>query len=192
MHRERAAADRPGDDTGEIEHAHTGKRALGRGKFLRRRVADLFDAQHGKLCHSAALRMPIPLRERPAGGDDETRFGRGGLERLGLPVVERALHGGLVMRTAEQFEQAVTMMRQIGVQPRPAAIAAAVETADAVVEIIHRLAVDAQITFAAELDRRAPHIDGNALPAAGAQAPYLRRRQSRRRNRRLRRSADRE
>ena len=53
------------------------------------------------------------------------------------------------------------MMRQIGVQPRPAAVAAAIKSRDVVVIFVGHFAVDAQVALAAEFDRRMAHIDGD-------------------------------
>ncbi len=83
------------------------------------------------------------------------------------------------------------MMRQIGMQPRPAAVAAAIKPGDVVVMIVRNFAVDAQITLAAEFDRRVSHVDADALAAAGAQPPQFRGSQRRRPDRRLRRRSDR-
>ncbi len=84
------------------------------------------------------------------------------------------------------------MMRQIGVQPRPAAVAAAIEPGNGVVMIDRRFAVDAQISLAAKFGSRMPHIDADGLAAPGARPPQLRRRERRSADRRLRRGADRE
>ena len=58
------------------------------------------------------------------------------------------------------------MMRQIGVQPREAPVAAAIKPRDVVVIFVRPLAVDAQVTLAAEFDRRVAHVDADTLPAA--------------------------
>ena len=84
------------------------------------------------------------------------------------------------------------MRRQIGMQPREAAVAASVKPGNGVVAIGRVVAVDAQIALAAKLDRSLSHIDTDALTPAGPQPPQFRSRERRCRNRGLRRSADRE
>src|SRR5262249_49619589 len=116
--------------------------------------------------------MRIPFGERPAGGNDKTDLGGGSFERFGGPSLQRAPHRRLVVTTAEKLKQSVAMMRQIRMQPRPAAVAAAVQPSDLVVVIIRVLAVDAQVTLATEFDRRVAHFDRHAL------APPPRSRQS--------------
>ncbi len=83
------------------------------------------------------------------------------------------------------------MMRQIGVQPHPAAVAAAIKTGNAVVMVLGHLAVDAQIALAAKFDRALAHLDADVLPAAGAQPPQFGGSERRRADRRLRGRADR-
>ena len=63
------------------------------------------------------------------------------------------------------------MMRQIGVQPRPAPVAAAIKPREVVVIFVGSFAVDPQITLAAEFDCRMAHIDGDVLAASAAQPP---------------------
>ena len=82
------------------------------------------------------------------------------------------------------------MIRQVGMQPRPAAVAAAIKPGDVVVMIRGLFAVDAQIAFAAEFDRRAAHIDADLLAAPGAQSPQLGGGKRGGGDRRLRRGAD--
>jgi hypothetical protein len=60
---ERATAYRPGDDAGQVEDFHPGKRALGRGQRLSRGVADLIDAEEGQASDRAALRVGVPFGE---------------------------------------------------------------------------------------------------------------------------------
>ena len=75
------------------------------------------------------------------------------------------------MIAAEELEKSAAMVRQIGVKPRPAAVAAAVQPGYPVMVILRRLAVDVQVTFAAEFNGRVAHIDANALAATGALPP---------------------
>ena len=148
-------------------------------KRLRRRVADPLDGEQRQVLDRAALRMFVPFVERSARGDDEARLGGGGFQRLALPAVERALHGGFIMRALQQRQEAAAVMRQVGVQPHPAAVAAAIKAGDVVVIFLIRCAVDPQITLAAEFDGRVPHVDADVLTLAGAQPPQIRSRQRR-------------
>ena len=136
--------------------------------------------------------MRVPFGERAARGDDEAGCCRGIFELLGLPGVERALHRAAIVLAAEQLEQAATMVRQVGVQPHPTAVAAAIKSGDAVVIFGRNLAVDAQIAFAAEFDGGCAHVDGDALAPAAAQPPQFAGRESSRGDARLRGGADRE
>ena len=136
--------------------------------------------------------MRVPFRERAAGGDDKAGFCGGIFESLALPWIERALHRVAIVLAAEQRQQAATMMRQVGVQPHPTAVAAAIKSGEIVVIFGRHLAVDTQIALAAKFDGRGPHVDGNPLPPAGAQPPKFAGCQSRRGDGRLRGGADRE
>jgi hypothetical protein len=63
------------------------------------------------------------------------------------------------------------MVRQSGVQPHPATVAAAVQSHDPIVMMVRLLALDPQIALAAEFDGRVAHFHANALAAAVAQPP---------------------
>jgi hypothetical protein len=91
-----------------------------------RRLADFLDTEQWQAGDGTALRMSIPFGERPARGDHETGLGSGTFERLRRPLLQRALHRGFMVLAAEKSKQSVAMMRQIGMQPRPTAVAAAV------------------------------------------------------------------
>ena len=84
------------------------------------------------------------------------------------------------------------MVRQVGVQPHPTAVAAAIKSGDAVVIFGRNIAVDAQIALAAKFDRRCAHVDRDALAPAAAQTPQFAGGERRRRDGRLRGGADRE
>ena len=77
-------------------------------------------------------------------------------------------------------------MRQIGVKPRPTAVAATIKSRDRVVILGRGLSIDAQVPFAAEFDRGAAHVDADALETARAQPPQLARSESGGGNGRLR------
>src|SRR5206468_1152214 len=74
---------------------------------------------------------------------------------------------------AEQGAHPVAVMRQIGVQAQPTAVAAAIEPHDRVVILGRRLSIDPQVPFAAEFDGGAAHVDADTLGAAGAQMPQF-------------------
>src|SRR5262249_10242202 len=80
----------------------------------------------------------------------------------------------------------IAMMRQIGVKPRPTAVAATIKSRDRVVILGRGLSIDAQVPFAAEFDRGAAHVDADALETARAQPPQLARSESGGGNGRLR------
>ena len=134
--------------------------------------------------------MLIPLGERPACGNHEAGVGGGGLERLGVPSVECALYCPSVVTAAEQREHPVAVMGQIGMQPHPTTITAAIQSRDLVMILRRRPAIDAQVPFAAELDRGIANVDADPLAATRAQSPQLAGCQSRGGNGRLRCGAD--
>ena len=145
-----------------------------------------------KASDRSALGMLIPLGERPARGHHETGVGGGGLERLAAPLVERALNCDSIMAATEQGKHPVAMMGQIGMEPHPTAVAAAIESRDRVMILGRRPAIEAQVAFAAEFDRGAAHVDADFLAAARAQPPEVACGQRGSRNGRLRRGIDRE
>src|SRR5262249_60843700 len=105
---------------------------------------------------------------RPACRQHEGGHGGGGLERPTAPFIEGALDCRSVMAAAEQGKSTVAMDGQIGMEPPPAAIAAAIESRDRVVIFGRRLSIEAQVAFAAEFDRGAAHVDADALAAPRA------------------------
>ena len=136
MRRERAPAHRSRDHAREVEHAHARQRPVARRQRLRRRIADLLDREYRQ---RARRRGPgacasHSANERVMRGD-QSGFRRGGLERLALPAVERALHRFARIVAAEQLQHAVAVMREIGVQPHPAPVAAAIEPGDLVPDL---------------------------------------------------------
>jgi hypothetical protein len=83
-------------------------------------------------------------------------------------VLERALHRSLIVIATEELKQSVAVMRQVGMQSRPATVAAAIKSGDCIVMIVGILAIDSQVTFAAEFNRSVAHLDAHALAALGA------------------------
>src|SRR5262245_61057596 len=147
---ERAAAHRAGDDACQVEHLDARKGAIGLGHGLYWRLADLIDGEERKASDRTALWMRVPLHERPACGHHEAGVGGGSLERLTAPFIEGALDCRSVMAAAEQGKHTVAMVGQIGMEPHPTAIAAAIESRDRVVIFGRRLSIEAQVAFAAE------------------------------------------
>jgi hypothetical protein len=185
------AADGAGNDARQVEHLDARQRPLRRGHGPRRRLADLIDGEDGEAGNGAALWKLVPLHERAARGHDKAGLGGGGLQRLGAPPIERALHRRALVPAAEQGKHPVTMMGQIGMQPHPPAITAAIQSGDLVMMLDRRASIDAQVPFAAKLDRGAAHVDADALATTRAQSPQFARRQSRGANGRLRCATDR-
>ena len=67
-------------------------------------------------------------------------------------IRQRLRHRRAIVVAAEQGQHAVAVMRKIGMDANPAAVAAAIDAVDRVHIFRRRLAVDAQIPLAAELD----------------------------------------
>ena len=185
--RERAAADRAGNDAGKIEHAQARERAILRWARQRTRggLADPLDFEQGQPRHRDPLRVRLPFRRRAVERGDEAGFRHRGLELCALPLQEGCLHGFAVVGAVEQREDAVAVMRKIGVQAHVAAIAGAIDAGNLVPGRARRLAGEAYVTLAAEFHRGMAHVDGDRLRAAGASPPKLRRGQPGRRDRRL-------
>ena len=142
--------------------------------------------------HRLALAVRVPFGERARHRGDQPGLGGGRLEGFALPAVERALHRFARIVAAEQFQHAVAVMRKVGVQPHPAAVAAAVKPGDPVPDLLRRFAAAAHIALAAELDRGIAHRDAGALALSGTEPPQFGGRERRRRDARLRGGADRE
>ncbi len=66
------------------------------------------------------------------------------------------------------------MVREIGVQAHPFAVAAAIGAGDFVPDLIAAGVVDPEVAFAAKLGRRMAHIDSYLLRLLAAQLPQLR------------------
>jgi hypothetical protein len=79
----------------------------------------------------------------------------------------------LAVFAAEHVQNAIAVMRKIGMNAYPAAVAAAIDTGNAIPQLGGRATVDAQITLAAKLGCRVSHIDCNILGATGAQLVQL-------------------
>src|SRR5262249_48018344 len=149
--RERAAADRAGDDAREVEHLDAGQwPAATRRQRPWRGVAGLVDAEERQPGGGETLAGGVPYVGRGGHGNPQAGLGRGGLERLRLPTVELALHARAVVVAAEQLERAGTMVRQVGVHAHPTAVAAAIEAGNLAAVFRPWLAVDVQIAVAAE------------------------------------------
>ena len=153
-------------------------------------LADAGDLEQRQLRHRAPLRVRRPFRRRTHHGGDQLGVGGRRLEFLALPLGKCGLHGLALVGAGEQLQHAGAVVREVGVQAHVAPIAGAIDAGDLVPGGPRRLAVEAHVALAAELDRRRAHVDRDGLGAPGPRAPDLGRRQPRRRDRRLRRSAD--
>ena len=133
MRRERASAHRAGDHAGEIEHAHAGERPVAR--------AAAAAAAHRRCARS---RTPeAPATARPCGCASHSANER--VIVTTSPASAAAVSNASpcqpssarctasrVIVAAEQLQHAVAVMREVGVQPHPAPVAAAVEPGDLV------------------------------------------------------------
>ncbi len=193
--RERTAAHRPGDHAREVEHAQARKwppAAVGQPApgAPGRRLADPFDLEERQAGNRLALRVRRPLRRRAQHGGAQPGLGRGGFERLALPPEQSGRHGGALVAAAEQPQDAVAVMGEIGVQTHRPPVAGRIDAGDAVPRRSRRLGVDARVALAAHLDGRVAHVDGHALAAAGALAPDRGCSEARGGDRRLRHRSD--
>src|SRR5262245_62450922 len=132
MNGERATTHRTGNDAGQVQHLDARKGALGRTQRLRRCIANLIDGEERKAGDRTALWMLVPLGERSAGSHNEAGVGGGSLERLTAPFIECALDRRSLMAAAEQGEHPVAMMGQVGMQPHPTTVTAAIKSRDRV------------------------------------------------------------
>ena len=132
VRRQGPAADRPGDHPREVQHAQPFQRTRrhGRQRGRRRVTAEALDAERRQGRGGGALRVRVPLREAPHGGDAEpVRHGRV-LEPEGGPAAERGAHRLPRALAAEQAQHAGAVVREVGVQAHHAAVAAAVGAGD--------------------------------------------------------------
>ena len=98
------------------------------------------------------------------------QIGGGVLQVERGPAVDLALHRGAVVLGPEQLQRAGAMMRQVGVQPDPAAVFGPIHADGFVAVLMGRLTVDAEVALAAELDAGVAHVDADLLPPAGGSA----------------------
>jgi hypothetical protein len=123
--------------------------------------------------HRCALRMVVPFLEGPLRGDHESRLGCSLFKLLRAPVKQRLLHRRLVVVAREQRQHPVAVMREIGVQANPPAVATAVYASDLVPNVGRRLSVNTEIALATELDGRMAHVDRDELVPPAAQVPQF-------------------
>jgi hypothetical protein len=144
--------------------------------------------------HRLALPVRGPFRRRAQHGRDQPGLGRRRLERLGLPFAQCLLNRRPVVVAPEQLQDAVAVVREVGVESHFALVAGVIDAGDLVPGRRRRPAVHTHVALAAKLDRRMAHMDGNGWLAPGsrpcAQAPYLGSRQCRGGDRDLRGGAD--
>jgi hypothetical protein len=161
---QRAPANRPGENAGEIEHTQPLQRpGVGgqRRQGQRRRITDALDAHQGQRRDGARLRMQVPLFEAARGRDHQSGPRRGVLEFLRPPARQRRRHrltlGRWARLAAQQAQGAVPVVREVGMDAHPVrrlGIAAAVETGDLVPGRRHPA-----------IDRKQPRaLDGRVTP----------------------------
>jgi hypothetical protein len=117
--------------------------------------------------------MVGPLGRRAQHGGNQPGLGNRRFKALGLPLPQRGGDGVAVIGHAQELEDAVAMVRKVGMQANLAAIARVIDAGDFVPGRPGRLIVEAHIALAAELDRGMAHIDVQRLPATAALAPEL-------------------
>ena len=140
--------------------------------------------------HRPAVRVRVPLREGAGLGDHQPGGCRGVLELLRGPALQRVADRLAVVGAVQKLQHAVAMVREVGVKPDPAAVAAAIGAGD-LVPLLRRLgAVDPAIALAAKFQRGVAAIDGDALRGAAAAAMQFGRRKPRRGDAHLRHLAD--
>ncbi len=116
--------------------------------------------------------MAVPLIEGTQGGDHQAGIRGSLLELQRLPArqgaLNRAAFDGRARRAPQQRERAVTVMREIGVNTNPIAVAAAVNAGDLVPAVrLHTIHGE----IAARFLCRMAHIDGHPLAATTAHVP---------------------
>ena len=134
---ERAPAHRPGNHAGEVQHLDAGQRAVSAGSGSGG-ASPIFSMLNGGSsatarpcgCASHSSNERVAVTTRPATARRRPRT------LISIPSIQRPLHRSAVVVAAEQLERAVAMMRQVGVQPHPAAVATAVEAGDRVAIIV--------------------------------------------------------
>ena len=170
---ERAAADRAGDDARQVQHAQAGSgrpaaaaAATGGASPIRSietagRPATAWPC--GCASHSAKLRMAATHMPASAAASSKSKPSQprsGGSHRVA------------VVGAAEQAQHAVAVVREVRVQPHPAAVAASDRRRRCGPSVSGGgPALDAECAFGAEFGRGVAHVDRDALAAAGALAP---------------------
>ncbi len=114
--------------------------------------------------------MRRPLARRADQGGAQAGIGQRLVERRAIPAFDRLGHRRAIVRTAQHLQYPRQMVRKVGVQLNPAAIARCIEAHHRIAQSRRRPAVDTQIALAAKRGQRAPHFNLDTLPATGAQA----------------------
>src|SRR5215470_15900827 len=173
MSREAAATNRARNNARQIEDADIAQRTRGGLQRLCGPVADLLNGEQRETRERLTLRVRVPFGETPHRRRHQAGLGRRRLEAVGSPSLERPLDGGAVVLAFEQRQQAVAVVREIGMQSHPAAVAAAIGAGDLVPRVRRWRAIDAEVALAAELDGGVAHRDSDPLSLAGSEVPEL-------------------
>ena len=156
----------------------------------RRRLADLFDTHQRQLGECPALGVDLPFLRRSHHGHHQAGLGGGRLQILSLPSLQCPAYRVALVGAAEERQQAVTVVRKVGVVAHPATVASPVDAGDLVPQVGRWSVVDPEIALAAEFDGSVARIDANLLARPATQPPNLGRDQSRRRDGHLGRRSD--
>ena len=129
---ERASGHWPSDNARQIEDADARERTRGERQGFAGRVADAGHFQERQPSDGLALGVRGPLSRRPRHGCDE--FGGGGcvLELSRVPLEQPRLHRLARIGAAEQCQETVAVMGEVGVDAHPALISRPIEPSDRV------------------------------------------------------------
>ena len=149
-----------------------------------------FDLDQRQLGDGLGLRMRCPFVEaahhRAGHAGERSRV----LEVRAIPLQQRGLHGLPIVFAGEQPQEAVAVVREVGVDAHAPVIAGLVDAGDLVPGRARRLAMDAHVPLCPEFDSGMPHIHRDRLRCARPLPPDFGGGKCRRRDRGLRHRAD--
>ena len=187
---ERAGAGRARQHARDVDHADAGKRAVAGRQRLGLALADPDDLHQRQAGDRDALRVARPLlvgAHHPARalvGDDRL------FEIGGGPVQHGLGDGRAVLRHAQHLQRDRPMVGEIAMKVAPAPVPGRIEAHDAVARGRQRAVAELHVVAAAHRGTRMPQLDAHRLLRPAPHFPEMRRRQSRRRDRRRARLAD--
>jgi hypothetical protein len=151
---------------------------------LWRRIPYPLDDKRWSVRDSHSLRVCIPFRETAGHGRNKPCVSASILDAYSRPGLQGFGDCVSVMRdTTKKAKHAVSVMRKVGVQAHPAAVAALEKTEYRVNWLGTRTPVETEIPFAAKEDGGIAHVDGDLLLLAGSKAINFGRHESARRDR---------